>query len=409
MGLVLGLIGTLFIGVSVFLLADSTGADDSDDAIQTSVRYEDQTDQITTNRRLATLTPTPTLKPTPPIQKATFTVTPSAEATNRATPTVTATGQVEVTFISTFTNTSSISLTATVQLTETPPTIIASLVDAPTPTATPESGAEFETDVKAVEYIEPYTSTNQVGARLSAETSTEDNAQPECPTESTAFYDLIPIEGQPMSDHPDYLHADLNLALRGFVPVTETLELRHYNGSTDVNAPRLHGLFEPNRIPEIKQVYQINEWLWEAGNCDSQAKGCRGGPIDVFWPVTLAGFATAPGEQIYIPERNQQIYSGGFMSLVLYAEPQRITLGYTRRDNVTAGYVVHVEGVCVDPNLLALYQAQKNIDGWHTSGFLPALRNNQALGVALESEIRVAIRDVGSFMDPRSHKDWWVQ
>jgi len=38
---------------------------------------------------------------------------------------------------------------------------------------------------------------------------------------------------------------------------------------------------------------------------------------------------------------------------------------------------------------------------------LPALRNNQALGQALGFEIKVAIRDAGSFMDPRSQKDWW--
>jgi hypothetical protein len=102
-----------------------------------------------------------------------------------------------------------------------------------------------------------------------------------------------------------------------------------------------------------------------------------------------------------------QIYRGGFIALVLYAEEQRITLGYTRRDNVAAGYAVHLENVCVNPNLLALYRAQRDQNGRHTSGFLPALRNNQVLGTALGDEIGVAIRDAGSFMDPRSHKDWW--
>ena len=93
--------------------------------------------------------------------------------------------------------------------------------------------------------------------------------------------------------------------------------------------------------------------------------------------------------------------------MVLYAEERRITLGYTRRDSVATGYAVHIEDVCVDPNLLALYQAQTDSDGWHNTGYLPALRNNEALGTALDNEIKVAIRDNGAFMDPRSRKDWW--
>ena len=93
---------------------------------------------------------------------------------------------------------------------------------------------------------------------------------------------------------------------------------------------------------------------------------------------------------------------------MLYAEEKRITLVYTRRDTVVGGYTVHLENVCVDPNLVALYQAQTGAEGWHTSGHLPALRNNQALGTVLGNEIQVVIRDgAGTFLDPRSKKDWW--
>jgi len=275
----------------------------------------------------------------------------------------------------------------------------------------PVSSAELAADIpleptapaqEAVKYVEPYTSTAQVKPPPST-----GDSKPVCPPESTATFDLIPIEGRPMADHPDSLHADLNLSLRGYSPISESLKLVHYNGDTDPNALRLHGLFEPNRAPKITGVYQINEWVWDAGQCGGNARGCRGEPIDVFWPVTLAGFRTTPGEAIYIPERGPQIHPGGYIAMVLYAEEQRITLGYTRRDYVPAGYTVHLENICVDPNLLALYQAQTNAEGWHTSGFLPALRNNQAVGVARGNEIRVAVRDAGSFMDPRSHKDWW--
>jgi hypothetical protein len=121
----------------------------------------------------------------------------------------------------------------------------------------------------------------------------------------------------------------------------------------------------------------------------------------------LVGLAVTPGETIYTPERNAQIYGGGYVAMVLFAEQQRITLGYTRRDHVAGGYVVHIEDVCIDPKLVALYRAQLDAAGWNDTGRLPALRNNQSLGIALGSEIKVAIRDAGSFMDPRSRKDWW--
>jgi len=257
--------------------------------------------------------------------------------------------------------------------------------------------------------VEPYTSTEQVQPPPSASSRLEAEAVSLCPAASEAVFDLIPIEGRPLSDHPDFSHADLHLALRGYRPVSEPLELTFYNGSTDPNAPQLHGLFEPNRVPQISNVYQVNEWIWEAGQCQGNPRGCRGEPIAEFWPVTMAGLAVTPGEPIYIPERGSQIYRGNYVSMVLYAEGRRITLSYTRRDNVASGYIIHLENFCVHPNLLALYWSQRSGGGWRTSGFLPALRNNQAIGVALGKEIRVAIRDRGSFMDPRSQKDWWEQ
>ena len=40
-------------------------------------------------------------------------------------------------------------------------------------------------------------------------------------------------------------------------------------------------------------------------------------------------------------------------------------------------------------------------------GRMPALRAGQAFGHARGGEIGVAIRDWGTFLDPRSRKDWW--
>jgi hypothetical protein len=110
----------------------------------------------------------------------------------------------------------------------------------------------------------------------------------------------------------------------------------------------------------------------------------------------------APEETIHVPESGYTIGSG-YEVLVLYASRERITLKYTRNDNVVSGYTLHVENVCVEPTLLALYQA------WNDAGRsqLPALRAGQAFGRARGDEIGVVIRDNGTSMDPRSRKDWW--
>ena len=68
------------------------------------------------------------------------------------------------------------------------------------------------------------------------------------------------------------------------------------------------------------------------------------------------------------------------------------------------GYTVHLENVCVDPNLLALYRESDR----QGRASLPALRNGETLGFTAGEETQVAIRDRGTFMDPRSRKDWWT-
>jgi hypothetical protein len=88
---------------------------------------------------------------------------------------------------------------------------------------------------------------------------------------------------------------------------------------------------------------------------------------------------------------------------VLFADKDSITFKYTSEDNVVSGYTVHIQDICVEPKLLALYQ-QENAAG---RAELPALTGNQPFGRARASEVLVAIRDTGAFMDPRVKKDWW--
>jgi hypothetical protein len=205
-------------------------------------------------------------------------------------------------------------------------------------------------------------------------------------------YGTLPIVGPP-ADRPAAQHGDLNLALRGYNPTTAKRGLIDMAGPTDDRAPQLAGLFADKRTPVFSAVYRVNNWDW--------ARNARGGPITDF-EVTLAGLATTAGETIHVPDSGYSI-GQGYAVLVLYADENRITLKYTGEDSVVHGYTLHVEGVCVEPNLLALY-GQMNAAGRRQ---LPALRAGQALGRARGGEIGAAIRDTGRFMDPRTRKDWW--
>jgi hypothetical protein len=217
----------------------------------------------------------------------------------------------------------------------------------------------------------------------------EGGCQP-IPGESYAAIAVLP----PPTDRPAEEHADLNLALRGYEPTNGTLGLVDYSGSADSRAPQLYTLFEDQRVPSFAAVQRVYDWDW---SCN-----CRGSLLS--WPpVTLADFAVTAGEPLRVPDSGYTIGEPAYEVLVLYASPERITLHYTREDSVVHGYTVHVEGVCVEPRLLDLYE-QWNAAG---RGYLPALRGSQAFGRARGQAIGVAIRDTGTFMDPRSRKDWW--
>ena len=211
-----------------------------------------------------------------------------------------------------------------------------------------------------------------------------------CASTGEAYGTLEPIDPAAgnVAQHPD-----VNLAVRGYVPTVAALGPVDYAGDVDPNALQLVTLFGDRRTPLFTAAYRVYQWDW---NCN-----CRGGPI-AKWDVTLLGLRTTPGEIIYLPAAGYDV-GGGYGALVLYAEPTRLTLKYTREDNVIAGYTLHLENICVDSNLLALYR-QLNAAG---RSELPALRPGQPIGRAPGSEIDAAIRDSGAFLDPRSRKDWW--
>ncbi len=234
------------------------------------------------------------------------------------------------------------------------------------------------------------------------------NACADIPGET--YHALAP--NPPPTDRPAEQHADLNLALRGYAPTNGALGLVDYSGGADSRAPQLYTLFADERTPNFASVAQVYHWLWETNS--------RGAVI-TDPPVTLATMQTANGELLRVPGSGYNIGTqalhppegrfkdaptddpNAYEVMALYAAPTRLTLKYTRDDNVVHGYTLHLENICVAPALLTLYQ-ELNAAG---RAQLPALKAGQSFGRARENAIGAVIRDNGAFMDPRSRKDWW--
>lgn len=225
-------------------------------------------------------------------------------------------------------------------------------------------------------------------------TPTEPEGGP-CAPVPGASYKLLTISG-PITDRPAPVHADLNLAMRSYQPTNAAKSLISISGATDSRAPQLRGLFADHRLPDFPAVYRVFDWDWGRG-----PQGGRGDLLSRF-DVTLLGMTTAPGEIIYVPNAGYTI-GEGMQVLMLYATSERVTLKYTREDNVVDGYTLQIEGICVDPELQQAYQARDTSDRRQ----LVALAAGSPIGRARGDEIKVAIRDKGRFMDPRTEKDWW--
>jgi hypothetical protein len=214
---------------------------------------------------------------------------------------------------------------------------------------------------------------------------------------------------------PASQHADKNLALRSYSLNTDpTLrrELIDYGVGDPTSPPQLATLFAPYRVPALVSFYRVYNWTWAV----SPDPGTRGAPI-VSPPVTALGLETVPGEVLRVPTSGYDI-GGGMEVLVLFADADTVALRYTRDDTAGwPGYTVHIDNICVDPNLLALYTALDDPDGPRYvyvppasrpyAYNLPNLPAGYPIGTARQRETVVAIVDTGAFMDPRSCNDWW--
>jgi hypothetical protein len=215
-------------------------------------------------------------------------------------------------------------------------------------------------------------------------------ATPTCEVPGQTYGSLY-VAGPPL-DFPVAENADVNLGVRGYAPVDAPLKLVSYGPVTDPKAPQFAGMFADNRRPTFVAAYQRYRWDFDC-NCATD--------ISSPWPATVLGLGVRPGEVIGAPDSGYDI-GGGHEYMVLFADTTRLTLRVGNEDNLS-GYVIHLEDVCVEPDLLALYR-DLNDAGRER---LPVLDGRQPVGRALGGEIKVAIRDSGHFLDPRSRNDWW--
>ncbi len=218
------------------------------------------------------------------------------------------------------------------------------------------------------------------------------------PTLPPKEYSKLTVQGGSLG-WPAASSPDVNLSLRSYTATNAYLGLVNYNGDSDAGAPQMAAMFNPARLPGFVATYQVYDWDW---NCNAP-QGCRGNPLTYPYAVTLLEIGTTPGEPLSIASRQQGIGSG-FVAMVLYAEEGRLTITYTRDDSPVIGYMLHFEDVAVAPELVGLYR-QLDAAGRKE---LPVLRNGEAWGTAATGSVKVAVRDTGTFLDPRACKDWWV-
>ena len=250
---------------------------------------------------------------------------------------------------------------------------------------------------------------------------------PACPTDSTNHYEAGTAYQYDLDDpvRPAWNHADKNIELRGYTPNSDpglVIDLVDY-GCDDDKAPQLATLFSPHRVPILVGFYRVTHWDYAS----SPDPGERADPI-ANPPVTALGLHTAQGESLYVPDSGYDI-GGGKEAIVIYADEDTVALRYAREDTVGGpprdyvpgnggpGYVVHVDGICTDPNLLALYNGHDASDGpryvyVHPDERpyaypLPNLASGKPIGVARTDEVVVAVVDTGSFQDPRSINEFW--
>jgi hypothetical protein len=224
-----------------------------------------------------------------------------------------------------------------------------------------------------------------------------------CPSSSNESYrtivptrepDNMPISGDPVES------AELNLRHRGFGLVNESPVLISREGNTygldNLMPPQISTLFN-GPIPTIVKTYIV--YAWDFRNKKSLAPQSA----TPNFKVHLIGLNANPGQRLYGLRAGRKINSNGDVFMVLYASQKDITFTHSASDPLMGGYLFYFIDICVDPNLLRKYQ-ESQASGRRT---LPVVSPGQVFGYASNTDIKVAVRDTMSFMDPRYKEDWW--
>lgn len=224
-----------------------------------------------------------------------------------------------------------------------------------------------------------------------------------CPTTSSQSYNSVGAE-RSSGDMP--LNGDsanspeINLRLRGFGPVNEGANLISRNGDKygldDQMPPQISSLFG-GPVPQIIKTYVVYEWDFQNN------KSLAPQQATPHYKVHLVGLQATPGQKLVGLKAARKIDPAGDVFMVLYATKTDITFTHRASDSLLGGYLFYFADLCVDPNLLAKYQA----DNTGGRGQLPVIAQGQVFGYAGNSDVKVGIRDTMSFVDPRYKEDWW--
>ena len=298
--------------------------------------------------------------------------------------------------------------------------LLAQLVYAEQPRALPQATPTYTfTAYLPLILLDPAPPTPTPTATATRTSTPTPTATPVCPTASGNQYSSG-IAYQFDLDKPArwaWNHADKNIKLRGYAENTSAGLLRklvNYGSDDPTQPPQFATLFAPARVPPLTGFYRVMNWTW----ADSPQPGTRGSALTTY-PVTALGLQTSRGEALHVPTSNYDI-GGGMEVIVLFADERTIALRYTREDTGGGdvgynGYTVHLDNICTDPNLLALYNSLDSAGGpryqfygrYQHSYNLPAMEAGKVFGTARGSEVVVAVADTGSFMDTRSCNEWW--
>ncbi len=182
-------------------------------------------------------------------------------------------------------------------------------------------------------------------------------------------------------------------------PEPEDLRKINVGGPTDNLAPQLNTLVGTvsNPDPVFTTLHTVKHWNSGSGLGPYIQADYTGN-----WGVTLAGVQAPAGAEIKVPHSGYTIDGENHQVTVLYATDTDVTIHYGTQDSIAVGYAIHLLDFNVSDELLAAYN-ENEANGRTTLISLPC---GYVLGTS-NGSVRVAMRDTGSFIDPRIGKDWW--